>query len=806
MNTLWQDLHYGIRILRKKPVFSAVAVITLSLGIGANTAIFSVVNAVLLRPLPFKDPNQLIIIREQNPQRGVGWERVPASLQNFTFWSDQCQSFEQIAGMRDWSFTLTDHGEPELLSGALISNRFFALFDEKPVLGRSFLPEEYQPGRNQVVILGDGLWRRRFNSDPAIIGQNITLNSKSFTVIGVLPQRFDFSSVRDSEVWAPLSLDPDQPKQQGFRNLWVVARLKQKTAFKQAQLEMEIISRRLEQRHPESNAGFRALLIPLHRWVVGDVRQALLVLFAAIGFVLFIACVNVTNLLLARATSRQKEMAIRATLGASRGRLVIQALVESLILFLASGAGGLLLAILGKDLMVAFIPGSIPRIDEIAIDRSVLGFTFLVSLLTGIISGLIPASQSSRIELTEALKEGGRGAMGRQGRRFIRGLLVVSEVAFALVLLIGAGLMIRSFSHLQRVDLGFDANNLLTLQVLPAGQKYPDDPRLVAFYQRLIERIGSLPGARSVGATSSLPLTGKDETIRFEIEGQTNRPGEMSDIASYREISPDYFRVMNIPLIQGRFFTDRDESGKPGVVIINDSLARRLFPAGNPVGQRLVFGHTREAREIVGVVGNVRHLGPSAEARAEVYWPYLQNARWSMFIVVRATSDPLNLIAALRQAVRAIDQELPIFSVRTMEERVANSVAQPRFGMLLLSLFAGSALVLAASGIYGVISHSVSQRVHEVGVRMALGAQAKDILKLVVGEGMALTLIGIAIGLAGAFALTRLMSGLLYGVSATDTATFLFISLSLAGVALLACYIPARRLMSVDPMVALRHE
>jgi putative ABC transport system permease protein len=804
MQTLWRDLRYGIRMLLKKPGFTLIAFFTLAFGIGANTAMFSVVNAVLLRPLPFKDPERLVTLWEKNDQRGKGWERVTVSPLNFADWESQSQVFEQMAAFRDWGFTLTGRGEPEQFPAGLVSPQFFNLLNTQPSLGRGFLPDDNQPGRNQVVLLSHDLWQGRFGSDPNVVGHSITLDGKSFSVIGVLPSSFDFSSVRKVELWAPLSVDPDQQRPRSFRNLRVFARLRSGVPLAQAQTEMGTIARRLEQQYAESNTGFGAVVIPLHQLIVGEVQRSLLLLLGAIGLVLLIACANIANLMLARAAARKKEIAIRTAVGATHGRLVRQLLTESVLLFLIGGACGMLLSIWGKDLLIAFSPGNVPRLKEVRIDGAVLGFSLAVSLLTGILFGLIPALQVFKPDLNEALKEGGRRAAGGSKGGYSRNALVVAEVALSFVLLIGAGLLLKSFIRLQSGSLGFDPHGLLTMRVFPSPEKYSRG-RVISLYRELSEQIRTVPGVQSVGLVTSLPLSGGNESINFEIRGRPSSSGQHR-IANYRQINADYFRAIGIPLVRGRYFTEKDVADAPQVVIINQTMAAQFFPDEDPLGQRLNIGRDPQQWEVVGVVGDVKHLGPSQPALAEMYEPIDQNLRLAAFFVVRTAADPQNVLGPVREKVRAVDPDLPLTQVATMDQRLSGLIAEPRFNMYLFSIFAAVALALAAAGIYGVMSYLVTQRTHEIGIRLALGARAIDVLKLVVRNGMLPAVVGAAIGLAGAFVLTRFMTSLLFEVTPTDAVTFATVPAVLIGVALFACYVPARRATKVDPLVALRYE
>jgi predicted permease len=812
LGDFWQDLRYGLRVLLKNPGFTAVAVIALALGIGANSAIFSVVNTVLLRPLPYKDPDRLVMVWEENAK--AGYPRDTPAAANYIDWRDQNQVFEGMAAIADQSFNLTGAGEPERIEGRRVSASLFPLLGVEPHLGRALLPEEDQPGGNRVVVLSHGLWQRRFGSDAKIIGQPLTLNGESYEVVGVMPPHFQFPT-REDELWVPIAFTPQQAANRGNHYLQVVARTKPGVTLEQAQAEMSTIAARLRQQYPEQNTDLGATVTPLHEHVVGDIRPALLVLLGAVGFVLLVACANVANLLLARAAARQKEIAVRIALGASRLRLVRQFLTESVLLAVLGGVVGLLLSVWGVSLLKTFIPENISQARAITIDARVLGFTVLVSLLTGLIFGLAPAVQASNFNLNETLKEGGRdSAAGSRGNR-IRALLVVAEVAVSLVLLIGAGLLINSFLRLRSVDPGFRADNLLTMSIVLPQQKYPDAARRAAFYTELVSRIEALPGVKSAAVTNWIPLVFQGDSIGFSIEGRPDpAPGQgRRPTVVTRVVHPHYFRTMGIQLLRGREFGEQDGAESPAVAVVSETMARRHWPGEDPTGKRITPGPATSTDPddwvtIIGVAQDVRQFELGADPKPQMYVPYAQG--WSSFaprhLVVSTAVEPLSLAATVRQTVWEIDKDQPVSDIRTMEEVLSESLARQRFSMLLLGIFAAVALALAAVGIYGVMSYSVAQRTHEIGIRMALGAQRGDVLKLAVGQGLKLVLIGVALGLAAAFVLTRVMASLLFGVSATDPATLVTISLVLIGVAVLASYIPARRATKVDPMVALRYE
>jgi putative ABC transport system permease protein len=793
----------------RSPGFALVALITIALGIGANTAIFSVVNTVLLRPLPYEDPDNLVVLWEKQEQI----DQESPSLPDFVDWRERNQSFEQMAVARRDNVNLTGAGEPERLLARQITANFFSTLGVTPQIGRSFSVEEEQT-RAPVVLISDSLWKRRFGSDLSLIGKPVTLYDTSFTVVGILPPAFQFYTPAD--VFVPLSFMPDRLKEarEEHGGMVAIARLKAGVSKQQAQSEMDSIAAALEQQYPKTNNTVRVSLNPIYTDMVGDVRPSLLVLLGAVGFVLLIACANVANLLLARAAARQKEIAIRTALGASRLRVVRQLLTESVALAVIGGALGLLLALWGADLLLAVIPNNIPWVTEIALDRNVFAFTLAASVLTGIFFGLAPALQASRPDLNETLKEGGRGSTG--GRQRARSVLVVSEVALALVLLIGAGLMLKTFSRLQRIEAGFNPTNLLTMMLSLSPIKYSDGPKARAFFKQLEQRIAGLPGTEAAAFTTSVPLSGATVTsVILDGEAFTNYGDHRLTVQS--SVGVDYFRAMSIPLLKGRGFSEQETDKTPLVAVIDENMSRELFPDKDPIGQHLLLYEGSIRFEIIGVVAHIKHLSWEADAQSRVRYQMYSNYNQipdefftqvtrTMSLVVRTSSEPLSLVSAVRGQVLDVDKDQPIYNLKLMDELISGSMSQQRFAMTLLAVFAGVALVLAAVGIYGVTSYSVTQRSHEIGIRMALGASRRDVLNLVVSQGLMLVIVGVSIGLGGAFALTRVMSGLLFDVSATDPLTFVATSVVLTGVALAASFVPARRATKVDPMVALRHE
>ena len=800
---LLHDLRYAARTQVKNPAFTIVAVIALALGIGANTAIFSVVNTVLLRPLPYKDPDRLVLVWEDNTKQG--YPRDTPTAANFIDWRDQNQVFEGMAAFTPDNFNLTGIGDPERLQGRRISASVFQLLGVDPQIGRVFTSAEDQPGSERVVLLSYGLWQRRFGGDSSIVGKALSLNGRSYTVVGVMPAGFQFPSSAD-QVWVPIAFTPEEAADRTTHYLKVLARLKPGVMLSQAQTDMSTIATRLQQQYPQSNTDVGAVVTPLQEYFVGDIKPALLILLGAVALVLLIACANVANLLLARAAVRQKEIAVRVALGARRWRLIRQFLTESVMLSTMGGVVGLVIAYGGLILLRSFIPENISQARQISIDFKVLGFTLFVSVATGVIFGLAPAIQAVRFNQSETLKEGGRdAATGGSGKR-LRSLLVTVEVAISLVLLIGAGLLINSFLRLRNVDPGFRVDHLLTMKIVLPMPKYEDAERRSAFYQELVQRVEALAGVRSAAVTYS-----EGSSIVIRIEGRPEpAPGEQQPIVVTTIISPEYFDTMGIPLLKGRQITEQDTRTGPNVVVISETMARRYWPNEDAVGKRIALGPIKTPRDwfqVVGVVKDIRQYGLTIDPEPRMYFSHKQTDFFPpQDLLVRTDVDPASVASTVRNAVWAIDKDQPVSNIETMEEVLTDSIARQRFSMLLLAIFAAVALVLAAVGIYGVMSYSVAQRTHEIGIRMALGAQTGAVLKLAVGYGMKLVLTGIVVGLVAAFALTRVMSTLLFGITATDPTTFTLISLLLVLVAALASYIPARRATKVDPIIALRCE
>ena len=804
---MYSDIRFALRMWRRRPVLAVAAILTLALGIGANTAIFSVVNTVLLRPLPYKDADRLVMVRSYNRSRGFNADLV--SPLDFADWRSQNHVFERMAASTDAMYTLTGVWEPVPIIAYQFSADYFPVLGVAPLLGRTFLPEEEQAGKDHVVVLSHSLWQRRFGGDRGLVGKTVTLNGTSYTVIGIMPPGVQYPG--NTELWTPLTALPEAANDRAYRYLRVIARLKPGVTIPAAQTEMNTIASRLALEYPKTNKDEDATsIISLPQMITGDIRPALLVLLWAVGFVLLIACANIANLLLARATCRQKEVAVRTALGASRLRLLRQLLTESALLGIAGGVLGVLLAFWCTGALVAMFPPaianrSIPHVDKISIDGWVLGFALTISLLTGVIFGLAPALQAFRLDTNRTLKESSRSLTGgTEGRRF-RIAMVVAEMALSLILLAAAGLTLKSFVHLLRGDLGLDPENVLTMRVLLPDYKYRTDLQQVAFSNQAIERLKSLRGVKSVGTVTFLPLSGWWGRREVSLAGQSTPVGRQP-IAVWSSVTPDYFRSLGIPLIKGRFFADQDSRGSGQVAIISKSLARQLAPNEDPVGKRINVEGLKGSVEVVGVVGDVHQLGMTSEVTGEIYLAFSQFPAPILCFAIRTAGDPASLAKAAQREIWAVDKDQAVGYVMSMGQLASESLAPQRVVALLLGVFAAMALILAAVGIYGVIAYSASQRTHEIGVRIALGAGSADVLRLVVGQGVGLVVAGVAIGLAGSFGLMRFLSSLLYGVRPFDPLTFAIVCALLSGVALLASYIPARRATKVDPMAALRYE
>lgn len=811
METLLQDIRYGARVLAKHKGFTVVAVLTLALGIGANTAIFSVVNELLLRPMPYRDAERLVMLWEVSPE---GDHQNTTSRANFMTWREQSTAFEDMAAFSDQRLNLTGDGEPEEVSVQLATPELFQVIGVEPLLGRLLMPEDAR-SNPPVVVLSHSIWQRRFGGDPQMVGKSITLNGAICTVIGVLPPGFHWhirqrsGTGKPAEIWAVLAMPKEGPATLG-RFLSVVARLKSGTSLEQAETELKTIEARIAEDVPQYNKGYSAEVIPLREQFVGNVRTALLILLGAVGFVLLIACANVANLMLSRAAAREKEFALRAALGAHRLRIVRQLLTESMLLALLGSLLGLAFAWWGIRALVAMSPRDLVNLEGIGINFQVLGWTLAVSLVTGIIFGLAPALEAMRLNLNDALKEGGKGEGGQSARsRRLRSILVVAEIALAVVLLTSAGLMIKSFARLQKIDTGFNTENVLTVVVSLPSRKYREDQQVVGFFRQATERIRALPGVREVGVVNFLPLYGGlGSATGFTIEGRPALPPGEEPSTNVRVSDPNYFSAMGIPLLRGRNFTDFEASEARKVIIISESLARQHFPGEDPIGKRIsveMFDNPTPT-QIIGIVGDVRYDSLINQAEPTVYFPHPELAYSFMTLVIRTSGDPAEMAPAVQSEVRAIDPNQSVSDVRTMDQVMADTVSRARFNMLLLALFAALATLLAAVGIFGVMNYSVTLRTREIGIRMALGARQGQVLMLILKQGLVLTSTGLAIGLVGALALTRVMSSLLFEVEATDPLTFAAIVMLLAVVSLIASYIPARRATRVAPLIALRYE
>ena len=800
MPGLRQDLKYGIRMLFKKPGFTAVVVLTLALSISSTTVVFSVVNALLLRSLPYSNPDQLINVWSVFKSNNKAY----ASAGNFREWQERNQSFQHLAAYDLLKLNLTGGDRPEAIDVALVTANLFPLLGVQPVRGRVFQTEEEQPASNKVAVISDGLWQRRFGADAGVVGKSLVLDGDSYTIIGIMPPHFSFPE--KIEVWLPLSFVPEELADRSYNHLAVVGRLKPGIELRQAQAEMSALMDEQVRKYPNENSGRSMRLVTFQQNLIGDIRMALWILSGAVFLVLLIACANIANLLMARATTRQKDVAIRIGLGAGRGRLIQQLLIESLLLSLLSGAIGLIFASGGLQILTTVGPTKIPRLNEVTIDGRVLAFTLVVSLLTGIIFGLIPALQATKPEINEWLKEGQRSASGGPGGKRARSWLVVTEMALALILLVGAGLLIKSFLMLWRVEPGFNPHNVLTMTISPSPPKYNTRRDLVGLCQRLREQLKSTPGVEAVGVVNQLPFSGRNLGLNFSVSGKPPSRPEDTASASFRLVSPGYLQAMGIPLKRGRDFNDYDTRDSTPVALINETLAKHYFTNEDPVGKQLNIEGQQAPREIVGIIGDVKQIKLDAEGNPEIYVPFFQFAVPAMNIVVRTQTEPGSMTSAVLQQISRVDPDQPVFQVKTMDQYLGESMDQRRLSTVLLGIFAALALMLAAIGVYGMMSYLVSQQTREIGIRMALGARQLDIFKLVVRHGMWLCFLGIAFGVAAALFLTRVMTSSLYGISASDPLTYITISVLLAVIALLACIIPARRAIAVDPITALRYE
>jgi putative ABC transport system permease protein len=807
LETLFQDIRFGLRMLRKYPGFTTVAVLTLAIGIGATSAIFSVVDPLLIHPLPFQRMDQLVKVWESIPSRGV--ERNEVAQANYTDWRAQNDVFDHLGFYYWWTVNVSGIEVPERVQGFLVSPDLFPALGVNPVLGRWFLPEEEQPGKDREVILSYGYWQRRYGADPKIVGRVLTLNGLSRTVVGVMPPNFNFPT--GGEMWAPYPMDLARAGARQAHSLLVVGRLKPGVTLERAANQLNTIAAQLEKQFPNTNTGRRVVVVPLVEDTVRDYRSALLVLLAAVGFLLLIACTNVANLMLLRAAARQKELAIRAALGAARTRVVRQLLTESLLLAILGGILGTVFAIGAVALLPRLFPAEfihgIPGADILGVNLRALGFTFLLSMFTGTLFGLAPALQGSKPNVVGSLNE--RDAQGSGGvrRHHLRNALVVAEVSLALVLLIGTGLMARSLVRLLDVNPGFRTDHILTMRILLPFASYKDPQKPAAFFQQLLERVEALPGVQAAGAVNHLPLAGSNQTTGILIQGRPPLPtGAMNEV-NFRSATPDYFRAMGVTLLAGRAFSAQDVSTAPPVAILNKAAAQHFFPNEEPVGKQVRFdeGNNTPWMTVVGVIGNVQHM-LSAASKDEIYVPQAQDDSRAMALAVRTSGDPLALALAVRDQVLALDKNQPVYDIRTLEQVQMTSIFLQRVSATLLGVFAVVALFLAGVGIYGVMSNSVKQRTHEIGVHIALGAQPSNVLRLIIGRGLKLIIAGLVVGLLGAFALTQVLSTLLFNVKPTDPATFAGVSALLTVVALLACYLPARRATKVDPVIALRHE
>lgn len=812
MQTVLQDLRYGARMLLKSPGVTMVAIIALMLGIGANTAIFSVVHSVLLRSFSYQDGERLAIVWE-NRKSGKGNPQNVINLGNFFDWKEQNTVFTDMAAFFDLNVNLTGDGQPEEIPGQVATPNLFSLLGVKPIKGRTFADDDGQPGQNQVVVIGYDLWQRRFGGDPAIVGRKITLNNEPNVIIGVLPPDVGWfvqkgSLIRTApQIWSPWQVSESLRRRQG-RFARAVARLKPGVTWEQAQNEMSMIGARLEQQYPEFNTHWGVSVVPLRTQVTGEIRKPLFILLGAVGFVLLIACANVANLLLARAASRKKEIALRAGLGASRWRIARQLLTESVLLSVIGGGLGLLLAWWGTRALLALSPPELMDLRDTSVNLPVLGFTIGLTLLTGIVFGLVPALEATRVDLNESLKEGGRGDGQGAGSHRLRSAFVVTQVALALVLLVGAGLLIRSLNRLNSIEPGFSPDQVLTMRVNLPDQKYDSEPKIINFFKQAVDQLKTLPAVESVGAINYVPFGGPHSATNVQIEGQPQRPPGQVLGTGIVVTDANYFTTMGIPLKRGRLFTEQEATEMRHVVVVNESFARQNFPGEEPIGKRVTIDMKDEnvPTEIIGIVGDNKHKGLDVEIEPMAFWPHPELVDSSMTLVIRTKGDPTSIATAARNVIQQIDPEQPVGEINTMQGLMAASVARSRFNTILLTVFSGVALVMAAVGIYGVMSYSVQQRTHELGIRLALGAQHGDVLKLILKQGIVLGVIGVVAGLLGSLGLTRLMTSLLFEVTPTDVRTFAAVAAGLFLIVLIACYIPARRATKVNPLVALRYE
>ena len=810
METLFQDIRYGVRTLASKPGVAILAVIALALGIGASTAIFSVVNTVLLRALPYPNGDRLVMVWEQNRPRSR--DRNVISPANFLDWREQNKAFEDMSAFYGATYNLTGLGNPEEVAGMAASPNLFNVLGSHAMLGRTFTQDDGVTAKDNVAVLSYGFWQKHFGGDLNVVGKTFALDGVPIAVVGVMPEGFDFfvkenSNIKKNpEFWLPIAFT-ERSRVRGGRSLSAIGVLKPGVTIDSARAEMNALGNRLEQQYPDFNQGWGITLVPLHTQFSGDLKPALMILLIAVGFVLLIACANVANLLMARSVARQKEFAIRAALGAGRLRLLRQLLTESVLLALTGCALGLLIARWGVDALLAISPRDLLSFTSVAIDKRVLGFALALAVLTSLIFGLLPALESSRPNTNESLKEGGRGTTAGRAHRVLN-WFVVAQVALSLMLLIGSGLMIKSFMRLQSVNPGFDPNNVLTASVSLPRAKYSETPKRIEFFQQLLARVRQLPGVTAAGAASAPPFMGLGAATGFDIEGQPVLPSAQKPTTDVRVVDPDYFKTMAIPLLNGRTFTDREESQESRVVIISEALARQYFPNDNPLGKRITIDmkQQNDPCEIIGVAGDVKMRGLDIPTRPMVYWPHAELPYLSMTVVVRTNGNPATMTGALEREVRALDKDQPISDVRTMHDWLSDSFARARFATLLLGIFAVVALMLASLGIYGVMAYSVTQRTNEIGIRMALGASRANVVRLVLRRGLLLALSGVGLGLIGSLGLTRVLAGLLFGVSVTDPAIFGLVPILLLAVATMAVYLPARRATKVDPLVALRYE